>query len=451
MYGDGSRLGRAFRALLKSVAWIGAGLAVLVAGLWVAAWVADPAVPRNLLFGQSLSEPAAVQDSRPQAGVRGAPRENIAIGAQVTLDPRGLAAAELYADKMRSIALLVFHRGALRYERYWPGFDASTRTNPNSMHKGVLALLVGAAIADGHIDSVDARASQWIESWRDTPHRDITVRELLQMSSGLEVPVFGSWRSSSILFGSDLERGVLALGVEAPHGSVFQYNNASSQALVMLLERATGQPYADYLSERLWRRLGNADAGLWLDREGGMPRGFCCLFATARDWLRVGRLFLDEGRVGAEAVIPAGWIREMTTPSPRNRNFGMHVWLGSPPGRQRTYNRYTITAYHSADFAADDIVYLDGFGGQRVYIVPSLELVIVRTGVSSTDWNDAILANTVIRAVKPFRRPRRALRGGRPAMRSGGRRAQVGDAIAAAEAPAIRPSVSAMHNPAPGR
>lgn len=388
------------RRAFKALGWIIGASLLIVSGSLIAAWIADPAVPRNLFFGQSLSEPARVQDSQPQEPVPGRPVENIAVGAQVTLDPRGLAAAELYADRMRSVALLVYHRGALRYERYWPGFDASTRTNPNSMHKGVLALLVGAAIADGHIDSVDAPASRWIGEWRDTAHRDITVRELLQMSSGLEVPVFGTWQSSRILFGSDLSRGVLALGTEAPHGTLFQYNNASSQILVMLLERATGKRYAQFLSERLWSRLGNGDAALWMDRPGGVPRGFCCLFATARDWLRVGRLFLDGGAVGEDQVVPSAWIREMTTPSPRNPGFGMHVWLGSPTDKERVYNRHTIKAYHSAPFAAADIVFIDGFGGQRVYIVPSLELVIVRTGVSSTDWDDAILPNILIRAVK---------------------------------------------------
>jgi len=381
------------------------GLALLgAAGMLVAAWVADPTVPRNLLFGQSLSEPAAVQDSQPQERVPGRPRDDIAIGAQVTIDPRGLALAERYADKMRSVALLVFHRGALRYERYWPGFDAATLTNPNSMHKGVLALVVGAAVADGYIGSVDEPASRWIREWQVDARRDITVRELLQMSSGLEVPVFGTWKSSRILFGSDLQAGVLGLGVEAAHGGGFQYNNASSQVLVMLLERATGKRYAQYLSERIWQPIGASDAALWMDRVGGQPRGFCCLFATARDWLRIGRLILDRGRVGDARVLPAAWIDAMVTRSLRNPNFGMNVWLGSPQGTERTYNRYTTrakaSAFHSAPFAASDIIYLDGFGGQRVYIVPSLELVIVRTGVSSTEWDDAILPNALIGAVR---------------------------------------------------
>lgn len=393
--------------MLKFLKWTGrilggllAAVVLLAFAALVAAWVADPTVARNLVFGQSITKPAAVADSQPQETVRGRPRDDIPVGPPDTLDPRGLAQAEAYADQMKSVALLVFHRGKLRYEKYWPGFDATTRTNPNSMHKGVLGLAVGAAIADGYIDSVDASASKWITEWRGDAHRDITVRELLQMSSGLEVPVFGTWKSTRILFGSDLQAGVLGLGTEAPHGSEFQYNNASSQVLVMVLERATGKRYAQYLSERVWQRLGAGDAGLWMDRVGGQPRGFCCLFATARDWLRVGRLILDRGRTGDDQLLPAAWIDAMTTPSPRNPNFGMQVWLGSPPAQERPYNRHTIKAFHSAPFAAGDIIYLDGFGGQRVYIVPSLELVIVRTGVSSTEFDDAILPNAIIGAVR---------------------------------------------------
>ena len=393
-------MGKAFKWIGRVLGGLLGLLLLAVAALLVAAWIADPAVPRNLFFGQSLSEPAAVEDSQPQEAVPGRPREDIAIDAQVTLDPRGLALAETYAEKMKSVALLVFHRGALRYEKYWPGYGATTRTNPNSMHKGVLALVVGAAIADGYIDSVDAPASRWITEWQGDARRDITVRELLQMRSGLEVPIFGTWKSSRILFGSDLMAGVSGLGISAPHGTEFQYNNASSQLLLTVVERATGKRYAEYLSARIWQRLGASDAALWMDRVGGQPRGFCCLFATARDWLRVGRLILDRGRAGEDQVLPAAWIDAMTTPSPRNPNFGMQVWLGSPPGTERVYNRHTVKAFHSRPFGAQDIIYIDGFGGQRVYIIPSLELVIVRTGVSSTEWDDAVLPNAIIGAVR---------------------------------------------------
>jgi CubicO group peptidase (beta-lactamase class C family) len=110
-------------------------------------------------------------------------------------------------------------------------------------------------------------------------------------------------------------------------------------------------------------------------------------------------LFLDGGRVGDDQVVPTEWIADMVMPSSKNSNFGYQVWLGSPPGTERKYNDYTVKAYHSAPFAARDVIYIDGFGGQRVYVVPSLQLVVVRTGVSTTSWDDAIIPNAIIRAV----------------------------------------------------
>ncbi len=392
---------RLFGWMLKALGGLlGALLAVIVVLLLVL-WVADPAVVRNLLFGQSPTDPTGIQKSQPQEAVRGAPRDDIPIAAADSIDPAGLAAAEAYADSTGSVALLVYQRGALRYEKYWPGFDRSTRTNPNSMHKTVLSLLIGAAVADGHIDSIDSPASRWLTEWRNDARRDITIRELLQMSSGLEIPIFGTWKSTRILLGSELPAAVLGLRADRPHGSEFQYSNANSQLLLILLERATGKRYADYLSSRLWQPLGAADASLWMDRPGGLPRGFCCLFASARDWLKLGRLILDEGRVGERQLIPAEWIAAMQQPAATNANFGLHLWLGSPPQRERRYNDYTVKAFHSAPFAARDIVYIDGFGGQRVYVVPSLQLVIVRLGKSRTDWDDAILPNAIIRALRP--------------------------------------------------
>jgi CubicO group peptidase (beta-lactamase class C family) len=385
--------------ILKGVGGLLAALFGLIVTLMLMIWIADPTVLRNLVSGQSPTDPAGIEKSQPQEIVKGNPRDNIPTGVASWSDPRGITQAEQYADSTGSVALLIYHRGALRYEKYWPGFDRSTRTNPNSMHKTVLGLLVGAAIADGFIDSVDAPASKWITEWRGDERRKITVRDLLQMSSGLQVPIFGTWKSAKILFGSDLSAGVLGLPSVKSSGSEYQYSNANSQVLLILLERATGQRYSSYLSSRLWQRLGADDAALWMDREGGLPRGFCCLFATARDWLRVGRLFLDGGRVGDDQLVPTEWIADTVMPAPKNPNFGYQVWLGSPPSTERRYNDYTVKAFHSEPFAAKDLIYIDGFGGQRVYVIPSLQLVIVRTGKSTTSWDDAVIPNAIIRAV----------------------------------------------------
>ena len=92
------------------------------------------------------------------------------------------------------------------------------------------------------------------------------------------------------------------------------------------------------------------------------------------------------------------WVRAMKKQSWTNPNFGMHLCVGSPPQKERKYNDYSVKAFHSAKFLADDIYYIDGFGGQRVYVVPSRDLIVVRTGVSQLDWDDAPLINTIIRA-----------------------------------------------------
>ncbi len=361
----------------------------------------DPAVMRRMISGPGMGVVTETAKNSPQEAVPGVERDDIATAPPDTIAAEALAAAEAYGTQTRSVALLVYHRGALRYEKYWPGFDRDTITDPFSAHKTVLGLLLGAAIADGYIRSLDEPAANYLTEWANDDRRTITLRHLLQMSSGLETPRFGTWTGLSVTLGSRLERTVLALPLATSPGTDFQYSNSSSQLLGIVLERATGKRYAQYLSQRLWSRLGNPTAHVWLDREGGLARTFCCLYTTARAWLRVGRLILEQGRVGAEQLIPAEWIREMTTPAPTNPNYGLQIWLGSPPGPQRRYNDKTVTAFHSEPFAAPDMIYIDGFGGQRVYIVPSAELIIVRTGEALMDFDDARIPNAILRGLQP--------------------------------------------------
>ena len=389
------------RLLGKLLLWLlGIVLGISAVAL-VVAWFADPAVVRNLFFGPGMGDVTQIARAQPQEAVPGIVRDDLPVAAPEGIDPAGLAAAEAYAARTKSVALLVWHRGALRYEKYWPGSGPDTRTDTFSAHKTVMGLLYGAAIADGYIESVDQPAATWLPEWRSDSRRDIRLRDLLQMSSGLELPVFGTWRGFRVTLGSDLASVVLPLQPEKPPGNDFQYSNANAAILGIVLQRATGKRYAQYLSERLWSRLGTGPAAVWLDHEGGVPRTFCCLYARARDWLQVGRLILDGGRSGGQQVIPEEWIRAMTTPAPTNPNYGYQIWLGSPPGKERKYNDKTVKAFHSEPYVAADIRYVDGFGGQRVYIVPSQELIIVRTGEAQFDWDDAILPNAILRALRP--------------------------------------------------
>lgn len=344
---------------------------------------------------------------QPQAFVKGGAVTELPVAAdnERSIAADALAEAENWAKARQTVALIVWQGGKIQHEYYGPGFSAQSRTSPASMHKSVMAILLGQAIAEGKIASVDVPASTYITEWKDEVRSKITVRDLLQMASGLDRYPFSLNPFSGnmqLLYGSDALSPIVYLAARKMPGAEFEYNNANSQALGFIIERAAGEPYEDYLSRALWSKLGTGDAALWLDREDGMPRTYCCIFTTARDWVKVGLLLLNEGAVDGQQIVPAAWIREMTTPSPKNPNYGYQLWLGTTHEPQRSYGkRIPVTVPTAEPFAASDMVYFDGAGGQRVYVVPSADLVIVRTGgPNAADWDDSFLPNTILRGLK---------------------------------------------------
>ncbi len=385
------------KAVLKGIAIL---LALLVL-VGIGFYMTDPPYWQRL-FTAPRGEVWRVEWYQPQepvAGVRGAP---LPVGAPDARLVPALADLDRTAREDGTVALLVWHDGALRHAYYGEGFGPDTRTETASAHKTVVALLTGAAIADGVLAGVDQPVADFLPEWTDEVRKRIRIEDLLQMTSGLELITVGNptGRGMKLLLGSDIPPIVLGLPSAVPPGELFEYTNTNPQLLGMALSRARGQRYAQYLSERLWQRIGAGDAALWLDHEGGTPRNYCCLFATGEDWLRVGRLLLDRGRVGGDQVVPGDWIDRMLTPSRANPNYGYFTWLGSPPGTERAYNSSNpFKALHSEPFVAPDVAFIDGFGGQRVYVVPSAGLIIVHTGKAHLDWDDARLPNVLLRAL----------------------------------------------------
>lgn len=315
-----------------------------------------------------------------------------------------------YAKKMDSLALVVWRSGRIEYEYYKDGFKPEDRTDPASMHKSVVALVIGAAVADGLIRSIDDPVAKYVPEWAGDDRNRITIRHLLAMSSGLARQPFSP---SPFAEGMRLNMGDeirdLTLGIKAgvAPGTVFSYYNFNPQMLGIVIERVSGKRYAQYLSDRLWSRLGTRDAYVNLDHEGGLARTYCCLQASAEDWIRVGLLHLNKGRVGDDQVLPEDWMMQVTTPSPLNPNYGFLTWLGTTYQSVRGYGAgVPVGVPHSEPFAASDVVFFDGAGGQRVYVVPSRDLVIVRTGAGGIDlekgqftWDDAVVPNAIIRGI----------------------------------------------------
>lgn len=350
----------------------------------------------------SVESPGRYTPAERVAGGRGRPFRK---GSEV--DPAALAAAQAYVDAQHSYALIVARDGRIVHERYAPGFSRASRYATASMHKAVLALAFGDAIGRGLISLSDPLARHLPELTGD-PKGAVTIEQLLRMTGGVGSPAVSPapaiTPADELMFGADIRRAVRRFAVVLPPGTEFAYQNISTQLAGLALQAATGERYARYLSRTLWAPIGAGDAALWLDRPGGNPHLFCCLQATARDWLRVGELVRLGGKVGRRQVVAADWIRRVTAPSPLNANFGMNFWRGTPHLPVRRYARMVAMTVASAEpFARDDVVFVDGAGGQRVYIVPSAGLTIVRIGKPSADWDDSALVNRVLAGISPPR------------------------------------------------
>ena len=316
--------------------------------------------------------------------------------------PAGLAQAiedaQAYSDAEQGKGLMVMHNGTLVHADFTPGIDASTPFASASMAKSVLGLVVGIALEKGVIGSLEDRAGDYLVEWADDPRGEITVRQLLTMTSGLAPSDF-----TAILFSPDVTAAALRTPLEAEPGTVFSYNNAVSQIIGTIIDRQAKEAgydgYAGFLERELWCPLGNGEAQLWIDQTG-MARTYAGLHAGLADYLRIGELIRNKGRKGERHIVPAAWIEAMTTASAVNTQYGLQVWLGGGWSAQRRYSASNpLTVPHREPFAAPDVVFFDGFGGQRVYVIPSRGLTIARMGFTNLQYDDSIIPNTIIRAV----------------------------------------------------
>ena len=273
------------------------------------------------------------------------------------------------------------------------------------MHKSLLGLVTAKAIDDGYIGSADDPVSLYIPEWQDDQRGDITVRQLMTMSSGLGTLSYEGGDAAparQFMAGAlDARATILGLQMEEADGPHFHYINTVSQLLMLVLENATGGSYADYLSAEIWQPIGADDAYVYNFEEEGFPRGYASFLARPLDWLRLGLLVKDNGSFGGEQLISSEIVGEMKSPAALNENYGWQIWRGESWVEQRFYNdeRTGFAVLQSEPYLTDDLVFFDGFGGQRVITSEARDFVIVRLGHTSVTWDDAALPNSVIRAL----------------------------------------------------
>ncbi len=334
------------------------------------------------------------------------PRERVAGGNEPppprvspeteSCDAHALESAAAYAGAHDSRALIVARHDHIVFERYWGGTGFDTLADAGSFTRVVAALVTGSAIAHRRVGWPDEPIGNFIGEWNHEARGAITVRELLQMSSGL-APANDSARlpwgaSARFLFGTDVVRAALAEPLTGTPGRTWAPQAADPQLLALLLEHATGERYANFVSQALWRRIGAADAWLYLDRPGGSAHADCCMLARQGDWIRVGELLVRDGNYRGEEIVRPGWVKLMRTRSPANAGYGAYLRLSAAAGGGR-----------EAYIAADTFV-VDGGGGNRLWLVPSLELAILRMGggTHARDWDEARIPNLILGGVRDF-------------------------------------------------
>jgi CubicO group peptidase (beta-lactamase class C family) len=222
---------------------------------------------------------------------------------------------------------------------------------------------------------------------------------LEQMAQSLELSIFN--RAVRHHLGTNFDEMALELKQVDPPGTKYEYNNEVTNILGIVIERATRMRYAEYLSSRIWKPLGLDDASMYLDREGGSVMKSCCILSRPYDWAKLGLLFLNEGVHKEKEIIPSDWIKEMIISSPNSDYYGYQVWLGSSYIPLKPMRLIYDKDDEPPLYLTDDMITFVGFGGQRVWISPKNELVIVyATKKWSNAWNEAKLPNMILQSLQ---------------------------------------------------
>ncbi|MDT0166053.1 serine hydrolase [Actinotalea sp. AC32] len=297
----------------------------------------------------------------------------------------GVADPEAFLAETGTAAFVVVQGGEIRYERYLGDSGPHELRTSFSAAKSVLSTLVGLAVADGHIASVDDSVTAYVPELLEEDERfaDVTLRDLMTMSSGLCYSEAGMpWSDDAqTYYGTDLRRTALSAEVCGPPGETFLYNNYNPLLEGLVLERATGTTVGEYLFRRLWQPMGaEADASWSLDSErSGFEKMESGLNAVARDYARLGLLFARGGRAGERQVVPAEWVEQATSGTAAggaSSSYGFHWWTGPSPDE-------TFPDGHALAW---------GNFGQFVYVARDRDVVVVRLGddYGVDDWPERL-------------------------------------------------------------
>jgi len=288
-------------------------------------------------------------------------------------------------ENLESVGLLMVKNDSIVFEKYWDGYTDSSRSGSFSAAKSITSLLVGAAIHDGLIKSVDEPVSDFLPEFKEGEKAKVRIIDLLTMSSGSD------WDESymnpfsvttELYYGSDVYKTATGVHIIHTPGTLHYYKSGDTQLLGLIVEKATGKTLSAYASEKLWQPLGAEHAALWsTDHDNGNEKAYCCFNSNVRDFARIGRLMLDSGKINGIPVIDSTYFVSSIAP------------CNIPDGSGRPCKYYGYQWW--IDPLNPKIFYARGILGQYIIVIPEKKIIIVRLG-KKTGWR----TNTVPEEVR---------------------------------------------------
>ncbi len=268
-----------------------------------------------------------------------------------------------YFLKLRVAGLLVVHKGNIVYEEYGLDNDENSRWISFSVAKSVTSMLLGAAIQDGFIGSVEDPITKYLPQLVGSSYENVSIKNLLQMSSGVDWDENYSDPESDVSIAAGFNSTTLfnylsKLPINSKPGKLFNYNTGETNLVGDLVRSAINNNLSYYLEQKIWQPFGMESDGSWsLDGNHLLELGGCCINATLRDYARIGLFAMHDGRLNdGTRVLPEGWMEESTAPSKGYKGYGYQWWLET--GELGSFSAL-------------------GIFGQMIWINPTTETVIV--------------------------------------------------------------------------
>ncbi len=270
----------------------------------------------------------------------------------------------------KTVAFLVLKNDSLLHEQYWEGYNEHSLVNSFSMAKSINSILIGCALKEGLIKSIDEPVANYLDEFKEGEKAKITIKNLLTMSSGIDFkeeyvsPL--AWPAEAY-YGPDVNALTLKAKVKTEPGKIWHYKGGDSQLLGMILKKATGKNVADYATEKLWKPIGAEDKAFWSLDEKGMEKVSCCFYTNARDYARIAKLYLNDGNWNGQQIVDTTYVKESVSfanlvdrEGKQNDKYGYQWWL--------------------MKYKEHNIFYMRGIRGQYVFAIPDLKMIVVRLG-----------------------------------------------------------------------